>query len=113
MFDVGNLVTGVATTASTDRLDLIDDDTINVADLTEWLSQAATANGHSSPYLRGDTEFDRDVEITDFNSLATNFDPDGATAPHSWTDGNFDGARRSRRASSVDTFSTAGRSSRL
>ena len=31
------------------------------------------------------------MDITDFNSLATNFDPDGATAPHSWLEGNFDG----------------------
>ena len=75
MFDVGNLEAGVATTVSTDRLDLIDDETLNAADLTEWLSQAATANGHSSPYLRGDTELDRDVNITDFNFLASNFTP--------------------------------------
>ena len=34
---------------------------------------------------------DKDVDITDFNSLATHFDFDGATAPHSWTEGNFDG----------------------
>ena len=89
MFAVGNLVTGVATTVSTDRLDLIDDDTINVADLTEWLSQAATANGHSSPYLRGDTELDRDVDITDFNALAANFGSRGAWPL--WHEGNFDG----------------------
>ena len=36
-------------------------------------------------------EGDRDVDITDFNSLATHFDPDKATAPHSWIEGNFDG----------------------
>ena len=41
--------------------------------------------------VEGDTDGDKDVDITDFNSLATNFDPDGATAPHSWTEGNFDG----------------------
>ena len=77
MFDVGNLEAGVATTVSNDRLDLIDDDTLDAADISEWLSQAATANGHGSPYLRGDTEFDRDVDITDFNLLAANFAPSG------------------------------------
>jgi len=41
--------------------------------------------------LEGDVDGDKDVDITDFNSLATNFDPDGATAPHSWLEGNFDG----------------------
>ena len=75
------------------QFDLNADNVIGEADLTEWLSQAATENGHSSSYPRGDTELDRDVDITDFNSLATHFDPDGATAPHSWTEGNFDGDR--------------------
>ena len=77
MFQAGNLVTGVATSGNTDRLDLVDNDTIDAADITEWLAQAATANGHGSPYLRGDTEFDRDVDITDFNLLAANFAPSG------------------------------------
>jgi len=63
----------------------------NTADITEWLAQAATANVHGSLYLPGDTELDRDVDIADFNSLASNFDPDGATAPHSWLRGNFEG----------------------
>ena len=81
MFEAGNLVTGVAVSGSTDRLDLVDNDTINAADITEWLAQAATANGHGSPYLRGDTEFDRDVDITDFNALASHFDPTGDGDP--------------------------------
>jgi len=41
--------------------------------------------------LQGDVDGDKDVDITDFNSLVSNFDPDGATAPHSWLEGNFDG----------------------
>ena len=48
--------------------------------------------GKANSYqLRGDTELDRDVDITDFNSLASNFDPDGVTGPHSWLEGNLDG----------------------
>ena len=38
---------------------------------------------HNLFALQGDTDGDKDVDITDFNSLATNFDPDGATAPYS------------------------------
>jgi len=94
MFQAGNLVTGVATSGDTDRLDLVDNDTIDAADITEWLSQAATANGHGSPYRRGDTEFDRDVDITDFNALASHFDPTGDGDPVNgpfWNEGNFDG----------------------
>ena len=94
MFQAGNLVTGVAISGDTDRLDLVDNDTIDAADITEWLAQAATANGHGSPYLRGDTELDRDVDITDFNALASHFDPTGDGDPVNgpfWNEGNFDG----------------------
>ena len=94
IFEAGNLVTGVATSGSTDRLDLVDNNTLDVSDVTEWLAQAATANGHGSPYLRGDATLDRDVDITDFNSLATNFDPTGDGDPQNgpwWNEGNFDG----------------------
>ena len=79
---------------SNDRLDLVNNDTIDAADITEWLAQAATANGHGSPYRRGDTELDRDVDITDFNALASHFDPTGDGDPVNgpfWNEGNFDG----------------------
>ena len=93
MFQAGNLVTGVTRYFSwfPDRLDLVDNDIIDAADITEWLAQAATANGHGSPYLRGDTELDRDVDITDFNRLAHFFDPDGVFGPNVWSEANFDG----------------------
>jgi len=94
MFQAGNLVTGVAISGDTDRLDLVDNDVIDAADITEWLAQAATANGHDSPYLRGDTELDRDVDITDFNALASHFDPTEDGDPQNgpfWNEGNFDG----------------------
>ena len=41
--------------------------------------------------LPGDADGDNDVDITDFNNLASNFDSDGAVAPYSWLEGNFDG----------------------
>ena len=93
-FQAGNLVAGVGTSGDTDRMDLVDNDTIDAADITDWLVQAATANGHGSPYLRGDTELDHDVDITDFNALASHFDPAGDGDPHNgpfWDEGNFDG----------------------
>jgi hypothetical protein len=37
---------------------------------------------------RGDSDTDGDVDLSDYNSLTTNFDPFGTTL--SWTDGNFD-----------------------
>ena len=91
LYQQGSLTAGVVTSSSNEAFDLIDDNLINTADLSEWLSQAAITHGYSSPYLRGDTELDRDVDISDFNTLATHFDPDGATKPHSWLEANFDG----------------------
>ncbi len=64
-------------TRYSDPHDLNSDGTGNLLDITEWLSQAATANGYGSPYLPGDTDLDRDVDLSDYNKLATNFDPVG------------------------------------
>ena len=38
----------------------------------------------------GDTDGDRDVDLSDYNTITTNFDPIGAYGPHVWQDGNFD-----------------------
>ena len=41
--------------------------------------------------LAGDTDFDKDVDITDFNKLATSFDPLGDnSATNDWTTADFD-----------------------
>jgi hypothetical protein len=41
---------------------------------------------------RGDADLDGDVDIRDFNVLATNFDPLGSNGPaNTWLQGNFDG----------------------
>ncbi|MBI83233.1 MAG: hypothetical protein CMJ81_08565 [Planctomycetaceae bacterium] len=41
--------------------------------------------------IAGDSDGDGDVDLSDYNTLATNFDPVGAAGPHTWLDGNFDG----------------------
>ena len=71
--------------------DLNADNVINMADLDQWLSLAATENGFDSAYLRGDTGLDRDVDLSDYNALASHFDPGGVYGPYWWQDGNFDG----------------------
>ena len=73
MFEVGNLATGVVASVSTERFDLIDNDIIDAADITEWLSLAATTNGYSSPYLRGDTDLDHDVDTFDLTGMIVNY----------------------------------------
>ena len=71
--------------------DLHLDNSVNEADLEQWLTNSATFNGFASPYLRGDTELDRDVDITDFDALSIAFDPSGLSGPNGWMEGNFDG----------------------
>ena len=83
-------VMGTSVPPTNSLFDLNIDNVINTADLDGWLNLAATVNGHSSPYLPGDTDLDRDVDLTDYNQLATNFDPVGFQGPHWWNHGNFD-----------------------
>ena len=97
MFGLGNLVLGVPTTASTEKFDLIDNNTIDDADIAEWLVLTGTENGYSSAFLRGDTDdldnqFDpnaptRSVDITDFQNFLVGFTGTAAT----WEVGNFNG----------------------
>ena len=91
----GNLADNSTTVGATDnKFDLVDNDIIDSADVSEGLSGAATENGFGTPYRRGDTELDRDVDITDFNALAANFLPAATATSHlngAWHLGNFDG----------------------
>ncbi|MBI86357.1 MAG: hypothetical protein CMJ81_24430 [Planctomycetaceae bacterium] len=89
-----DLVNGVATTEATEKFDLVDDDVVDNLDIDQWLAQAATENGYDSPYQRGDTDDlgnqeSRDIDLTDYNTLAVNFSPIGTGL--NWDQGNFDG----------------------
>ncbi|MBP60686.1 MAG: hypothetical protein CMJ62_04090 [Planctomycetaceae bacterium] len=94
-----DLVNGVSV-ASGDPFDLTGDDMVDNLDVTAWLVQAATENGYTSPYQRGDTyglgklfPEVRSVRLFDYNVLAGFFDPNGDNGPYLWHDGNFDGDR--------------------
>ena len=97
MFAQGDLVVGVAA-APNNPFNLDGDNDIDEADIAEWLSQAATGRGYSSPFLGGDTDnleshFDpnnlstRSVDTTDFANFITGFTGAGST----WEVGNFNG----------------------
>ena len=100
MFAEGNLVTGVLVDAE-NQFDLNHDLSIDQRDIGKWLGKAATVNGYRSPYRRGDTDDlgqiapnQRDVDITDFNALASHFDPRGDGDLQNgplWNEGNLDG----------------------
>ena len=100
MYAEGDLVAGVVS-VSGNSADLDGNSLINGADIDIWLDSAARFNGYASPYNRGDADdlgnispAHRDVDITDFNALATNFSPTGDGNPTNgpfWDQGNFDG----------------------
>ena len=105
LFAQGDLVDGlvIPLSAVNRKFDLTNDQTINNDDISRWLALSAQHNGYgnASPYRRGDTDGlgrlspdRRDVDITDFNTLADHFEPTGAVAAKPlWHFGNFDGDR--------------------
>ena len=74
-------------TPATSRLDLNGDELIEAADLTEWLSLAATENGLSSQYLEGDANLDGSVDAPDLNAVGRNWVSDTSA----WSEGDFTG----------------------
>ena len=65
----------------TDALfDLNADNVVGGADLTEWLSLAASINGYKSLYLRGDTDLDHDVDTLDLTGMIMNYTAPPAAA---------------------------------
>ena len=99
-FRVVNLVGGGGTGPACDltgdsSCDLADIDSLagsGATAINDWLAGAATENGHTSAYLPSDSDLDRDVDLTDFNLLASNFNPAGSGATFSTGDGNGDGS---------------------
>ncbi len=89
LFGQGNLVTGVSAAGSV--YDLTGDGTLNGDDVAAWLSDAATENGQASAYISSDVDLDRDIDLTDFNTLATNFSPGSSAGLFSTGDGDGDG----------------------
>ena len=90
MFEMGNLATGVVTSVSTERFDLIDNNIIDAADITEWLSQAATEVGYDTPFSRGDINLDYDVDTQDLTAMIIDFTSAGGTGK-TWNTGDTDG----------------------
>ena len=90
MYQQGNLVEGVLVLED-NPFDLDADRDIDNSDLDVWLSYAAADSSFPMPFRRGDADLDRDVDITDFSTLITNFDPLGATSIPGFDFGNFDG----------------------
>ncbi len=88
--DIDVLVSEIAAGTNAPTLDLDGDGVVTDADLTLWLSQAGEANiGAGISYLLGDANIDGNVNATDLNALAVNWQGEA-----SWSGGDFtaDGA---------------------
>ena len=72
LYQQANLQIGVSVSPG-NKFDLDGNDEINDADLTEWLSFAATENGYDSSYLRGDIDLDHDVDMVDLTEMIIRF----------------------------------------
>ena len=76
------------------KYDLSGNDFVDGADLDLWLAAAATIDGRSAAYYKGDTNLDADVDVWDFDGsgdaqiLSENL---GTVADAVWGDGDFNG----------------------
>ena len=86
-YQTGNFVASVFV-GTENRFDLDANTTIDNVNLNRWLEQVATKNGYASPYRRDDvgkiSPDYRDVDITDFNTMASNLIRWGSPVPSWW-----------------------------
>jgi hypothetical protein len=91
-YDVRDITraTELAFAGGSDReiLDFDNNGVVENADVDTWLQTAATANGFTNPYRRGDINLDHDVDLDDGSVLVANF---GTVGGMDWQDGDFNG----------------------
>jgi hypothetical protein len=83
--DIDSLVKEISAGMNTESFDLNGDGVVDISDLAQWLSEAATQNEFSEAYLVGDANLDGSVNPADLNSLALNWQKEGAV----WSGGDF------------------------
>ena len=85
MTDVDGLSAAIVGGTNPSEFDLNGDSVVDIDDLNEWLSTAATDNGFSKPYLAGDADLDGTISASDLNRVALNW----RGAANKWSDGDF------------------------
>ena len=83
--DVDALVGEIVAGTDNSVFDLTEDGAVSDADLSQWLSAAATENSFSPPYLSGDANLDGSVDSADLNNLGQNW----LGHPNTWQLGDF------------------------
>lgn len=83
--DVDALTKIVVDGTNESTFDLNGDSVVDLGDVNEWLSIAATENGFAEPYLLGDADLDGTIGASDLNRVALNW----RSAANKWSDGDF------------------------
>ena len=83
--DIDALVGEIANGTNSLPFDLNEDGAVNDADLSAWLSAAASQHGFAEPYLLGDANLDGAVNANDLNKLGLNWRQNVAL----WSSGDF------------------------
>lgn len=83
--DIDSLNTTIAAGTNDATFDLNGDGNVDLADQSDWLSQAATENGFAEPFLPGDTNLDGIVNANDLNSIGLNWQSEASN----WTQGDL------------------------
>ena len=83
--DVDMLVTSISSGQPEAVFDLSGDGAVDQTDLDRWLEEAGEQAGYREPYLSGDSNLDGQVDATDLNNLALNWQQEVAT----WSGGDF------------------------
>ena len=83
--DIDALIGEIVAGSNDLAFDLSADGIVNDADLSHWLSEAATANGFAASYLLGDANLDGSVNAADLNNLGQNW----LGHPNAWQLGDF------------------------
>ncbi len=85
--DIDLLMNEVGNGTNNLDFDLNGDSVVDDGDRDAWLSDAATNNGLSAPYLLGDANLDLRVNAGDLNEVGIAWQ----TANNNWSNGNFTG----------------------
>ncbi len=83
--DVDLLVTAIVRGTDVSVFDVTNDGMLNNDDLSHWLSDAASENGFTAPYLMGDANLDGTVNASDLNMLGIRWQQEEAL----WSAGDF------------------------